>query len=216
MSRADYNIISELVSNFGGSAVLYEQMTMDGTSTIWTDRSNLVQILKYLKNEITLPFRMLYDLTCIDERIRNKREGQPASDFSVVYHLTSFDRNQDIRIKVALKDEDLNIPSITTVWESANWYEREVFDMFGINFTGHPKLSRILMPKSWKGHPLRKEHPARATELDPFVLTDIIRDEEDSNLKFSPEEYGLNTKSEDSDFMFLNITQKVRTVISCF
>jgi len=202
MSRADYNIISELVSNFGGSAVLYEQMTMDGTSTIWTDRSNLVQILKYLKNEITLPFRMLYDLTCIDERIRNKREGQPASDFSVVYHLTSFDRNQDIRIKVALKDEDLNIPSITTVWESANWYEREVFDMFGINFTGHPKLSRILMPKSWKGHPLRKEHPARATELDPFVLTDIIRDEEDSNLKFSPEEYGL--------------TQKVRTVISCF
>jgi NADH-quinone oxidoreductase subunit C/D len=94
---------------------------------------------------------MLYDLTAIDERTRTKRDGQPASDFSVVYHLTSFERNQDIRIKVALKNEDINIPSITSIWESANWYEREVFDMFGINFTGHPRLTRILMPKTWKG-----------------------------------------------------------------
>ena len=134
-----------------------------------------------------------------------KRNGQPASDFTVVYHLTSFDRNSDIRIKVPLKDADTNIPSITNVWESANWYEREVFDMFGINFTGHPRLTRILMPKTWKGYPLRKEHHARATDLEPFVLTDAIREEEDANLVFHPEEYGLDTKSEDSDYMFLNI-----------
>ena len=148
---------------------------------------------------------MLYDLTAIDERTRTKRGDQPASDFTVVYHLTSFDRNQDIRIKVALNQADLNIPSLTTVWESANWYEREVFDMFGINFTGHPRLTRILMPESWKGHPLRKEHHARATDLDPFVLTDILRDDEEANLKFNPKDYGLDTESEDSDFMFLNI-----------
>jgi len=103
---------------------------------------------------VTLPFRMLYDLTAIDERTRTHRDSQPTADFTVIYHLTSFERNQDVRIKVALKENDLNIPSITTVWESANWYEREVFDMFGINFTGHPRLTRILMPKSWKGHPL--------------------------------------------------------------
>lgn len=205
MNSHDHDIIFELESKFGRSFILYEQKTRDETHTIWTDRNNLVQVLKYLKYEITLPYNLLYDLTCIDERTRTGREGQPASDFSVVYHLTSFERNQDVRLKVALKNEDLNVPSITGIWESANWYEREVFDMFGINFTGHPRLTRILMPKTWKGHPLRKEHHARATELEPFVLTDFIRDEEEANLKFDPEEYGLDTKSEDSDFMFLNI-----------
>ena len=205
MSSADNNIIAELNTTFGESIVIFEQKTKDSTPTIWTGRSDLVQILKYLKNEIVLPYKMLYDLTAIDERTRIHRNGQPASDFTVVYHLTSFGRNQDLRIKVGLKDGDTNIPSITTVWESANWYEREVFDMFGINFTGHPRLTRILMPKTWKGHPLRKEHHARATEQDPFVLTDILREEEDANLKFNPQEYGLETKSEDTDFMFLNI-----------
>jgi NADH-quinone oxidoreductase subunit C/D len=205
MSPTDRNIFSELKSKFGESVILYEQKTKDETPTVWTDKNSLFTLLKYLKYEITLPYKMLYDLTGIDERTRTKHDDQPASDFSVVYHLTSFERNQDIRIKVALKNDDINIPSITTIWESANWYEREVFDMFGINFSGHPRLTRILMPKSWKGHPLRKEHHARATELDPFVLTDSIRDEEEANLKFNPEEYGLDAKSEDSDFMFLNV-----------
>jgi NADH-quinone oxidoreductase subunit C/D len=205
MSQNGKDIISELTTKFGVEIILYQQVTADGTTTLWISRNNVVAVLKYLKNEISLPFKMLYDLTCIDERTRAKKDSLPPVDFTIVYHLTSFGRNQDLRIKVALKENDINIPSITTVWESANWYEREVFDMFGINFTGHPRLTRILMPKTWKGHPLRKEHHARATELDPFILTDLLREEEDANLKFNPEEYGLDTKSEDSDFMFLNI-----------
>jgi len=205
MSQNDYDIISELSARLGENTIVYHQATIDDTPTIWIDRNNLVTVLKYLKKEIALPYKMLYDLTAIDERTRTKRGDQPASDFTVVYHLTSFDRNQDIRIKVALSHKDLNIPSSTAVWESANWYEREVYDMFGINFTGHPRLTRILMPESWKGHPLRKEHHARATDLDPFVLTDILRDDEEASLKFNPKEYGLDTESEDSDFMFLNI-----------
>jgi NADH-quinone oxidoreductase subunit C/D len=205
MSKNENDIISDLGSEFGMQVILHQQETIDGTTTLWTDKNNLVPVLRYLKNKISLPFRMLYDLTAIDERIRSKRGGQPASDFSVVYHLTSFERNQDIRLKVALKNDDTNIPSITSIWESSNWYEREVFDMFGINFTGHPNLTRILMPKSWQGYPLRKEHPARATDLDPFVLTERIRDEEETNLKFRPEDYGLDKTSEESDFMFLNI-----------
>ena len=205
MDNNNRDIITELATKFADNTVAFVQKTIDGTPTIFTDRNNLKPALNYLKNEISLPFRMLYDLTCIDERTRTKRDAQPASDFTVVYHLTSFERNQDIRIKVALKEGDLNIPSITNIWESANWYEREVYDMFGVNFTGHPRLTRILMPVTWKGHPLRKEHHARATDLDPFVLTDFIRAEEDQNLKFKPEDYGLDTKSEDTDFMFLNI-----------
>jgi NADH-quinone oxidoreductase subunit C/D len=205
MSSDNHNLVADLVSKFGDQAVLYQQFTKDGTITIWTKRENLIPVLKYLKNNISLPFTMLYDLTGIDERTRTNREGQPQSDFTIVYHLTSFERNEDIRLKVPLSVNDLSIPSITGIWESANWYEREVFDMFGISFNGHPRLTRILMPETWHGNPLRKEHPARATELDPFVLTEQIRDVEDAGLKFNPEEYGLDTKSEDSDFMFLNI-----------
>jgi len=205
MSQISQNMINEIRSKFGDQIIISEQLTRDDIPTIWIERNKVEQVLKFLKNDIIRPFKMLYDLTCIDERTRTKRDGQPPSDFSIVYHLTSFQRNQDIRIKVALDNSDLTVPSITAIWESANWYEREVFDMFGINFTGHPRLTRILMPKSWKGHPLRKEHHARATEMDPFVLTNAMRDEEDANLKFNPEEYGLDTKSEDSDYMFLNI-----------
>lgn len=205
MSSNNRDIISELRSEFGEQIVLYQQQTMDSIPSIWIERNNLVKVMKYLKSGVALPFKMLFDLTAIDERTRTKRNGQPVSDFSVVYHLTSFERNQDIRIKVGLKNDDTNLPSITNVWESANWYEREVFDMFGINFTGHPRLTRILMPKTWKGYPLRKEHHTRATDMDPFVMTDNLREEEEANLKFNPEEYGLDTKSEDTDFMFLNI-----------
>jgi NADH-quinone oxidoreductase subunit C/D len=205
MSNENHRVISELRSVLGDQAILYQQFTIDDTLTIWTEKSTLVPLLNYLKNEITLPYKMLYDLTGIDEHTRTRRGDQPESDFTIVYHLTSFGRNEDIRIKVPLNDKELSIPSITPLWESANWYEREVYDMFGINFNGHPKLTRILMPKSWQGYPLRKEHPARATELDPYILTEKIRDEEDADLTFHPEEYGLDRKSEDSDFMFLNL-----------
>ncbi len=203
--KSDRKIFSELKIRFGDPIIKYNQATKDGTPTIWLEINDLIPVLIYLKTQIILPYQLLYDLTAIDERARKNRDDQPESDFTVVYHLTSFERNEDLRIKIALKNNNLNIPSLTSVWESANWYEREVFDMFGINFMGHPRLTRILMPKSWQGHPLRKEHHARATELDPFVLTNQMREMEDADLKFDPSEYGMETKSEDSDFMFLNI-----------
>ena len=84
---------------------------------------------------------MLYDLTAIDERMRMHREGQPPSDFTVVYHLLSFERNEYVRIKVALAEGRLSLPTITHLWPAANWYEREVWDMFGITFDGHPHLA---------------------------------------------------------------------------
>ena len=203
--KTDIHVLSELNNRFGDKIISTIQSTKDETLTFWIEKVNLIKVLSYLKTGIILPYKMLYDLTAIDERTRKNRNGQPESDFTVVYHLTSFERNEDIRIKVALSQNDLNIPSITGIWESANWYEREVYDMFGINFEGHPRLTRILMPKSWEGYPLRKDHYARATEQDPFVLSEIMRSNEDKDLTFKPEDYGLETTSDDSDFMFLNV-----------
>ena len=138
--------------------------------TIWVDRKDLTSILIYLRDKAVPRFEMLFDITAIDERVRVHRLGQPESEFSVVYHLMSFSGNRDFRIKVPLMDADLNIPSIVSLWPSANWYERETWDMFGINFEGHPNLYRIVLPPTWEGHALRKEHPARATEMERFRL----------------------------------------------
>ncbi len=205
MDSDNNNIITGLRTKFGDNLILYQQDVADTVPTIWIDRNNLLPVMGFLKNEVEKPYKMLYDLTAIDERTRTYRNGQPDSDFTQVYHLTSFGRNEDIRIKVPAKENDLNIPSITSIWESADWYEREVYDMFGVNYTGHPRLDRILMPDYWKGHPLRKEHPARATEMEPFVLTDEMRDYDDLASRFDPDHYGLKRQSEESDFMFLNI-----------
>lgn len=205
MSESGKTVVEELRLKLGGGTVLSLQSTQDNTVTFWIGRDNVVPVLEYLKHKVSGPYKMLYDLTCIDERTRTHREGQPPSDFTVVYHLISFDRNEDLRIKVPLQENDCKIPSITSIWESANWYEREVYDMFGITFTGHPRLTRILMPQSWKGHPLRKDHYTRATEQEPFVLTEQIRKQEEANLTFVPEDYGMQRESGASDFMFLNL-----------
>ena len=196
-------IAEEIKDRFGPAVTA--QDTIDHIPTYWVAKDRLPSVLRFLKEEIEQPYKMLYDLTAIDERMRQHREGQPASDFTVVYHLLSFDRNEYLRIKVALAEGRLSLPSVTSIWPSANWYEREVWDMFGIAFDGHPHLERILMPKSWKGHPLRKEHPARATEMDPYQLSLEKENAEQEDLRFRPEEWGMRRERDDADFIFVNI-----------
>ncbi|HVN20008.1 MAG TPA: NADH-quinone oxidoreductase subunit C/D [Dongiaceae bacterium] len=181
------------------------QETHDHIPTFWVAKDRVAALLRFLKEEVDQPYKMLYDLSAIDERMRQHREGQPASDFTVVYHLLSFERNEYLRIKVALAEGRLSLPTITHLWPGANWYEREVWDMFGIVFEGHPHLQRLLMPKSWTGHPLRKEHPARATEMNPYHLTLEKEDAEQEALRFRPEEWGMSRERDGSDFMFVNI-----------
>ncbi len=195
----------ELIQLKFGEDAVSRQATKDGITTLWIASSKIVEVLRHLKNEIPSPFLFLYDLSAIDERPRKKEQGYPSNEFTVVYHLFSFERNSFLRLKVALKGDHLLIPSISKLWLNANWYEREVFDMFGIRFDGHPNMRRILMPLSWQGHPLRKEHPARATEMGQFQLPDDKVDREQEALRFKPEEWGMATHSDDSDFMFLNI-----------
>ncbi|MEQ1584954.1 MAG: NADH-quinone oxidoreductase subunit C/D [Cyclobacteriaceae bacterium] len=187
-----------------GDDIITEQ-AKDHIVSVWLPLVKLKAVLFYVKKELPKPFPLLYDLTAIDERSRKKDPGYPSTGFTLVYHLFSFDRNEFIRFKIALSGEYPSAPSICNLWANANWYEREVYDMFGIRFEGHPHLKRILMPSTWEGHPLRKEHPARATEMGPFRLWDEKQDHEQAALQFNPEEWGLARHSEDSDFMFLNI-----------
>ncbi len=198
------DILTTLQNRFGESEFL-EQKTADEVLTLWIDKAKVADITRFLKEEIDQPFPLLYDLTAIDERTRQIRKGQPESDFTVVYQLLSFDRNCDVRIKVALKGEYPSLPTITHVWPNASWYEREVYDMFGITFDGHPYLRRLLMPTYWEGHPLRKEHPARATEMGAYQLPEEKRAEIEKAYQFDPDEWGLQRSTPHSDFMFLNI-----------
>lgn len=197
-------ILDELKPSFGDQAIT-TQLTRDETPTVWIDKNTAHAVLRQLKTEVPKPFRTLYDLTAIDERERSSRDGQPPADFTVIYHLLSYERNEDIRLKVALQGEYPTLQTVTDIWQSADWYEREVWDMFGITFQDHPHLERILMPPTWEGHPLRKEHPARATEMGPFRLPEDKQEAEQEALKFRPEQWGLTRRGEDTDFMFLNL-----------
>jgi NADH-quinone oxidoreductase subunit C/D len=183
------------------------QDTSDGIATCWVSSRHARDVLRFLKQDIVRPFSLLYDVTAVDERWRRHREGLPAADFTVLYHLASHERNEQVRVKVPLSGSSPVLPSIADLWPNANWYEREIWDMFGVRFDGHPHLRRLLMPVTWDGHPLRKEHPARATEMPPFRLPEEKLEREQDALQFCPEEWGMRRSKPDEefDYLFLNL-----------
>ena len=188
-----------LIARFGEESFV-RQETPDETPTLWVDADRLLNVLRALKAD----YPMLYDLFGIDERLRERRDGQPPSDFTVVYHLMSLDPFAELRLKVPVIEPG-EVPSAVGLWPNANWYERETWDMFGIRFSGHPNLRRILLPPTWEGHALRKEHPARATEMETYSLSEERQDYEQEALRFQPEEWGMERATEDTEFMFLNL-----------
>ena len=200
----EVGVLEEVRERFGDDAFTV-QPTRDEVPTLWVSSEKAREVLEFLRTGVKGPYRTLFDLTAIDERTRFNRQGQPPADFSVVYHLLSYDRNADVRVKVALRGEYPTIRTVTDLWPSANWYEREVWDMFGIVVEGHPNPRRILMPPEWKGHPLRKDYPARATEKGPFLMSREKEQAEQEALRFRPEDWGLARHSDDEEFMFLNV-----------
>lgn len=134
---------ADLLQRFGVHA-LTPQQTLDDVATFWTDLTHLKDVLRFARTEANPRYRMLFDLTAIDERLRRHRDTQPASDFTVVYHLMALERGAALRLKVPLHGELPQIPTVTDLWPNADWYEREVWDFFGITFIGHPRLRRIL------------------------------------------------------------------------
>ena len=123
--------------------------------TLFTSRERLLDLLKHLKTE--QQFNMLSDVTCTDYLPKSPR-------FGMIYQLYSIPRNLRVRVKVMLNELDANVPSACSLYNSANWLEREVYDLMGIRFTEHPDLRRILMPLGYEGHPLRKEVPVTVEE----------------------------------------------------
>ncbi|MFT5573566.1 MAG: NADH-quinone oxidoreductase subunit C/D [Cryomorphaceae bacterium] len=195
-----FSSMDDLVQKFGADSFVVQE-TADETPTLWVDQAKVREVLAHLKHE----YPMLYDLFGIDERLRENRQGQPASSFTVVYHLLSLKHNSEIRLKVAASEVDPQVPTICDLWPNANWYEREVWDMFGVKFNDHPNLYRILLPPTWEGHALRKDHPARATELEPFSMDEAKLIEEQEALRFRPEEWGMQTSKDGTEYMFLNL-----------
>lgn len=178
------------------------QHTVDRIPTFWCGRSHLIDIVGFVKQQ---GYEMLFDLCGVDERLRAHRDGLPEADFTLVYHFMSFRRREDLRLKIALRENDPRVASIAGIYPNANWYEREAWDMYGIDFTGHPNLFRILLPRTWQGHALRKDHPARATEMEPFRMSVERQDAEQEALRFNPEEWGLQRQHGNTEFMFLNL-----------
>ena len=122
------------------------------------DADSVLPVCEFLKDDSECEYDMLQDLTAVDYPEREKR-------FVVVYQLYSLRRNVQVRLKCNVVDGEA-IASVTPVWSAANWLEREVFDMFGIAFSGHPELKRILLPEDWIGHPLRKDYDLRKQDED--------------------------------------------------
>jgi NADH-quinone oxidoreductase subunit C len=141
--------IKRLNDRFGDRIEVLASIDMD---TIKVQREDIVDVCRFLRNEDDLDYDLMRDLTCVDYIEETPR-------FEVVYHLYSIYHGHAIRLKVRLEESDPVIDTVTPVWVGANWYEREVFDMYGVKFEGHPDLRRLLMYPEFEGHPLRKDYP---------------------------------------------------------
>jgi len=154
-------LVAALAAAVPGSVVSAKKMV--GQTTVQIEPGKLVEACRHLKDKETFTF--LVDLTAVDWKERDPR-------FDVVYWLHSFDRgNERVRLKVGIKDDDA-CPTVAGVWETANWMEREVFDLFGISFEGHPDLRRILTWDGFQGHPLRKDFPVEGIDTGAAIYPD--------------------------------------------
>lgn len=146
--------------------------------------SNIAGFVEFLKTDVACRFTSLVDITAVDYPERAKR-------FDVIYHFLSMHQNQRIRLRVSVREDDM-VPSIVDIHPSANWFEREVFDMFGIIFSGHPDLRRILTDYGFRGYPLRKDFPTTG-------YTEVRYDEVEKRIVYEP--VSLTQEYRQFDFM---------------
>ena len=150
--------LEELKDHPAVALLLASNVTVDGAKfdrdemTVYVGSSSIREACALLRDNRDCPFNFLSDVTCVDRCPQEPR-------FEIVYHLLSIPNKERVRLKVRLPGDSPALESITPLWPAANFFEREVFDLFGIRFNGHPYLRRLLMPENWEGHPLRKDYP---------------------------------------------------------
>ncbi len=137
--------------------------------TLLVKKESVVEVARFLKENKELDFDFLSDLCGVD---RVEHDGV----FEVVYHLYSIHKNHRLRLKARLSSDNPCVSTVITVWKTADWHERETFDMFGIRFDGHPDLRKILTPDDFEGHPLRKDYPLDGRQ--PATLRGVYRKDE--------------------------------------
>lgn len=142
------------------AASIIDVVEFRGEVTVTVAKDAIIEILSFLKQ--SLQFNQLTDLTAVD--YQDKKEDR----FMMVYQLLSISNKDRLRIKTPVSEAVCTIPTATDVWKTANWLEREVFDLFGIVFDKHPDLRRILMTEEWVGHPLRKDYPLQGPDREPY------------------------------------------------
>ncbi len=129
-----------------------EAILFRGELTLIIPREHLVRVAEFVRSDAELRFTFLSDITPVDRFPIEPR-------FELNYHLLSIERRERLRLRTRAEGKNPVVPSVTSVWPTANWHEREAFDLFGVRFDGHPDLHRILMPDDWEGYPLRKDYP---------------------------------------------------------
>jgi NADH-quinone oxidoreductase subunit C len=145
------NVVAELLRSWNPKAVA-EVSEFRGETTIVVPRELLRAAAEHCRQHAGLQYNLLTDATCLDRYPHEPR-------FELNYHLVSIPRREKVRMKVKLSGNDPVVDSLVPVWPGANWLEREIFDLFGIRFSGHPDLRRILLPDDWEGYPLRRDYP---------------------------------------------------------
>jgi len=171
MNIEDSVLVKKVRESFGGQ--ILETVVFRGEVTHVVDRTVLANLCNFLKIDQDLSMNYIVDVVGADYYGRDPR-------FEVVYHLYSIRKKHRIRVKVRVNEGE-TVPSVTSIWPGANWPEREVYDMYGVSFDGHPNMKRIYMAEDWEGHPLRKDYPLRGykdrynpngVEKEPESITD--------------------------------------------
>lgn len=204
VDASDHKLVKKLKAKFDGAVL--QAVEFIGQISIRIKPDSVVEVCDFLKRDAETPFNYLSDLTCVHYPM------VPETPLEIVYNLYSILRNERVRLKVAIAD-GASVDSVTDVWPSANWMEREVYDLFGVTFRNHPDLRRILLPPDWEGHPLRKDYPLEFIENEWTKrhlpeMTDVQREQLDQRRA-----YGLEILSVPQERMMREILQSGKQVM---